>query len=283
MLTNLNKIILMLTVCVTTATASVAQGIYLDPSPTDVTAPARLYVDITSSECSCPELADADPESNPLYIWTWDPNEDRAPVNGQDATNGTWNSSNENMKMKQDESNPNLWYFDFFGAPLTVFYQQPAAKFYQSGIFFLLKEKNGSPEGVPEQKSPDLNIIPEPIGCFEKICPFPTTFFQEDYFVITYDNNKETNGNLQNLEPTECMIWYKITVNNGSPQTFREETDKFKMDYDGDGVFSKTMIPQEYFGLTDGDVLNKIDVFITRPPINAPPFTSPISLYPGCP
>lgn len=259
-----------------------AQGVYFEPSPTDVTAPARLYIDITSAECNCPELQDVNPESNPLYIWTWVPIEDRQPVNGMDATNGTWNNSNENMKLKQDETNPNLWYFDFFGVSMAEFYQAPAAIFYQGGISFLLKEKNGAPADLPEQKSPDITIIPEPVGCFEKICPFPTTFFQDDYFVITYDNTMEDNGTLQNLGPEECLIWYKYSVNNGPLQTLREPTDKFKMDYDGNGIFSKTMIPEVYFGLSEGQVLTQIDVFITKPPINVPPFTSPISLFPGC-
>lgn len=268
--------------CVSAFTAA-AQGVYLDPSPTDVTGQVRLYVDITSTECNCPELQDVDPESNPLYIWAWNPNEDRGQVNGMDATNGDWDNSNENMKMQQDESNPNLWYFDFFGVSMTEFYQQPAAIFYESGIDFLVKEKNGAPEGMPEQKSPDLHIDPEPVGCFEKICPFPTTFFQDDYFVIVYDNKKENNASMQNLDPDNCLLWYRISVNGGPLQVVQEPTDKFKMEYDGDGVFSKTMIPEEYFELGDGDVLTQIDVYITKSPINVPPFTAPISLFPGCP
>lgn len=262
--------------------SSSAQGIYFDPSPTDVTAPARLYIDITSAECSCPELQDVNPDTNPLYIWAWDPFEDRQPVNGMNAKNGDWNNSNENMKMKQDPDNPNLWYFDFFGVPMTQFYQQPAAVFYADGIHFLVKEKNGAPGDGPEQKSPDLHIIPEPIGCFEKVCPFPTTFFQDQYFAITYDNNKETIPTLQNMAPDEAMIWYRISVNEGALQTFREDNDKFKMEYDGNGMFSITMIPSEYFGVAEGDVITKIDVFITKTPINQPPFTSVITLYPGC-
>ncbi len=196
--------------------------------------------------------------------------------------NGAWDNSNDQMKMEQDATNPNVWYFDFFGSPLATFYEQPAAVFYASGMDFLVKEKNGAPSGLPEQKSPDLHYDFEPIGCFEKICPFPTTFFQDDYFIITYDNNKETVSSLQNLGPDECLIWYRYSVNGGSLQVFQQATDKFKMDYDGDGVFSKTMIPQTYFGLNPGDELTRIDVYITKAPIQAPPFTVPISLFPGC-
>lgn len=254
-----------------------AQGVYFDPSPTDVTVPGRLYVDVTSSECGCPELLDVDPVANPLYIWLWNPNESL-----MGTINGSWDNSKEEMKMKQDDSNPNLWYFDFFGASLATFYQQPAAVFYSSGMDFLVKEKNGAPTGLPEQKSPDIHYNFEPIGCFEKICPFPTTFFQDDYFVITYDNNMETITPLKNIDPNDCLIWFRYSINDGPLQVYQEATDKFKMTFDGDGVFSKTMIPEEYFGLNPGDVLTRIDVYITKSPIQAPPFTAPISLLPGC-
>ncbi len=120
------------------------------------------------------------------------------------------------------------------------------------------------------------------MGCFEKICPFPTVFFQDDYFVISYDNKKETVPTLQNLGPDECLIWYRYRVNGGALQTYREETEKFKMAYDGDGVFSLTMIPEDYFELADGDELTQIDVLITKSPINQPPFTAAITLFPGC-
>lgn len=257
-----------------------AQGVYFDPAPTDVTTPARLYVDITSSECSCPELQDADPVSNPLYIWAWDPFEDRPNIGDVNVKNGSWDNSNETLKMTQDVGNPNLWYFDFVGVSLVEFYQQPAAVFYASGISFLLKEKNGN--GTPEQKSPDITIIPEPLGCFEKVCPFPTVFFQDEYFVITYDNKQELIPTLQNIAPDDCKIWYRYSVNGGALITLREETAKFVMDYDGNGVFSKSMIPEEYFELEEGEELTKIEVFITKGNINVPPFTTAISLFPGC-
>jgi hypothetical protein len=251
-----------------------------------VSAPARLYIDITSSECSCPELQDVNPETNPLYIWTWNPNEARPNIDpgGADINvkNGAWEDSNENLKMSQDPDNPNLWYYDYLGYSVVQFYDQPAGVFYDTGISFLVKEKNGAPADMPEQKSGDLNIVLEPVGCFEKVCPFPVTFFQNQYFFITYDNNKEQVAFLQNMPPDECLIWYRISVNDGPFIEFREETDKFKMEYDGDGFFSISMIPEDYFELAEGDILSQIDVFITRPPINVPPFTQPLSLIPGC-
>jgi len=262
------------------------QGIYLDPAPTDVTSPARLYIDISSSECDCPELQDADPETNPLYIWTWEPFEARADitVDGEtfNVTNGMWGDSNDNLVLTQDPDDPDLWYFDFLGASPVQFYGAPAAQFYETGISFLLKEKNGAPAGEAEQKSPDLSIIPEPIGCFDKVCPFPSVFFQDEFFAITYDNNQETITTLQNLGPGEALVWFRYGVNGGPLQVLQDEALGV-MEFDGEGIFSFTMIPDEFFGLEEGDILDEIQVFITKPPIQAPPFTAPITLVPGCP
>jgi len=259
-----------------------AQGIYLEPTPTDVTGPARLYVDVSSSDCNCPELLDVEPETNPLYIWTWDPNEARPAIDGIEVTNGEWGNSNDNLVMQQDPDNPNLWYFDFVGVSMAEFYDVPAATLYAQGISFLVKEKNGAPPDEPEQKSPDLSIVPEPLGCFEKVCPFPTTFFQDEYFFVNYDNTQETISGLQNLGPDECYIWYRISINGGSLQIVQGSSEKFQMKFEGDGQFSISMIPEEYFEVAEGDMLTQIDVYITKLPVAAPPFTSPISLIPGC-
>lgn len=145
------------------ATGISAQGIFWIPSVFDPgTDQVRLYVDISSEDCGCPELLDADPETNPLYVWTWGPNEQRpeVQVGGQlfNTLNGDWNNSNENLKMEVDPDNSNLWYYEFVGAPLADFYGVTPQTLFEEGISFLLKEKNGAPQDEPEQKSIDLYI-----------------------------------------------------------------------------------------------------------------------------
>lgn len=99
-----------------------AQSIYIEPWPVIPNEPSRLYVDISSAECACPELQDANPETNPLYIWTWFPNDNRPLLNGIDVNNGNWGESNPNLNWHQDPNNANLWYFDFLQAPIITFY-----------------------------------------------------------------------------------------------------------------------------------------------------------------
>jgi len=139
------------------------QCIYLEPEPVFINSETvRLYVQINSIECQCPELQDADPETNPLYIWSWGPSDNRPDLNidGQliEVNNGNWDNSNENMRMSVDENDPFLWYYDFQNVTLPEFYGVSGNEF-ENGISFLLKELDGTPgTNSEEQKSADLNI-----------------------------------------------------------------------------------------------------------------------------
>lgn len=262
-----------------------AQGIYFDPSPTDVTSAVRLYVDITSPECDCPNVQGVGPDE-PLFIWTWQPIEARPPLFGETVTNGDWTNSNPNLAMTQDPDDPNLWYFDFLGASPAQFYDAPPAVFYENGISFLVKKRSGA--GDPEPKSPDINIIPEPVGCVDVICPFPITFFQDEYLILTYDNNIEPNATLRNMGPDEGYMYFRYRVNGGPELQFpaappSADPAPFQMAYDGDGIFSVTMIPQDFFPIQPGDQLTQIRVIVTRLPLQAPPFSVSPPLAVGCP
>jgi len=285
----LNKILPTLIVVLATTCTVHSQGIYFLPDPTNVSEPARLYINTASADCQCEELQDAGPD-NPIYIWTWNPNEDRPDitVNGEtfDVKNGEWGSSNDNLVLTQDENNPSLWYFDFLGAPLTDFYAVPPADFYSGGINFLIKEKNGAPPDVPEQKSADLAIVPESPGCVLQFCTFPTVWFPTDYLTITYDNNQEALFALQNLNPSEAFIFYEYRVDGGALQTYgNNETDAIPLESIGAGFFTHTMIPNEFLPIDiEGGVITELTAVITKsiPAIQAPPFSKQL-LTTGCP
>ncbi len=260
------------------------QGIYFEPDPTDVTSSVRLYVDISSDDCQCPNVHPVS-KDDPLYIWTWIPNEDRPLLFGNvDVSNGDWGNSNDNMVMKQDENDPNLWYFDFLTASPAQFYDAEPAVFYENGIHFLVKKKNGN--GDPEPKSEDLSIIPEPVGCVEVICPFPLTFFDDEYVIFTYDNNQESNPGLQNMGPTDAYMTFRYSVNGGPEQVFPPSGGdplEVQMDFDGEGIFSFTMIPKDFFPVEPGDEITSIRPIVTKLPLPAPPFRIPDPLLVGCP
>jgi len=277
-------------------TSFFGQTVFFDPTPTDVTGPVRIYVDISAENlfdgcgnCDPNAFDDVDPETNPLYIWTWIRDGYSRPsdleIGGEtlNVTNGDWVNSNENMLMTQDPDDPDLWYFDYLGASTAQFFGLPAAELYADGVNLLVKEKNGEPDTPDnQQKSADFNLIPEPVGCFDKVCPFPTTFFQDDFFAILYDTKKEANPGLQGGDAYFARFQYKV---NGGPYQPLEITDEsmVEMDPEGDGVFSLTMIPQEFFGLGENDVLNELRVSFTKPPLDEAPYSTAVSLFPGCP
>jgi hypothetical protein len=287
----LNKIFPTLVVVLATACTMYSQGIYFLPDPTNVGEPARLYINTASADCQCDELQDAGPD-NPIYIWTWMPSDSRPAVvvGGEsfDVSNGAWEDSNENLRMTQDENNPELWYFDFLGVPPTDFYGTSPAPFYSGGISFLIKEKSGASaadEG-PEQKSADLSVVPESPGCVLQFCTFPTVWFPTDYLTITYDNNQEALFALQNLNPSEAFIFYEYRVDGGPLQTYgNSDAEAIPLESIGGGFFTHTMIPNEFLPIDiEGGVITELNAVITKsiPVIQAPPFSKRL-LTIGCP
>jgi len=59
------KVILFLFVGVLAASEAYSQAIYFLPDPTNVTEPARLYINTSLPDCQCDELSDAGPD-NPM-------------------------------------------------------------------------------------------------------------------------------------------------------------------------------------------------------------------------
>ncbi len=259
-----------------------AQAAWVEPTPTDVTSLVRVYIDLSHPDCGCDLLADwavsPPPSSEPdLFMWTWMPS-DPAHAGG----NGSWDNSNPNNVMKQDENNPAHWYKEM--VPV-LFYGVDPGTAYANGVSFLIKRKNGSAIDGGEPKSADQVIPLEPVGCVDIICPFPTTFFQDEYFIATYDNNMETNVQLQNLGPGEAFISFRYRVNGGPLQTSIStgaDADKFMMDYEGEGIFSFAMLPNEFFNLQEGQNLTQLTIRVNRTPNNLPPFTNSGPLNVGC-
>jgi len=255
-----------------------SQASWVTPSPTDVTGVVRVYIDLLHPDCGCPLLQDwatADvPADEPrLYMWTWQPS-DPLPGGG----NGEWTNSNEANVMTQDPNNPAHWYKEII--PINFYGQEPAS-FYVTGISFLIKRKSGAAVDGGEPKSADQNVPLIPLTCVDRVCPFPQKWFQDEYLYIVYDNNQEPNAGLQNLGPDEALIYYRYRINGGAQLTLQGTDERFQLTYDGDGYFSISMLPEEFFDLTEGEELTELQVFITKAPINAPPF-SIWTLFPGC-
>lgn len=229
-------------------TKSSAQQAYVLPSPTGANDLITLYIDVNQTTSGLKTILTNHPEvQDQVYIWTWNPAD---PANGG---NGSWNNSNETMKLTHEG---NLLYSLTF-IP-TQFYGVDGPTFFTKGISCLAKLKDGNAfgdDGVGEAKTEDIHITIIPKLCDELYCTFPQQGKQDDYISITYDNTQETLPALQNLGSDEVFLYIKAVTDvfNGGPeytsQVSTSSTPELKMKpVPGQpGLFRLTIIPSEFF------------------------------------
>jgi hypothetical protein len=218
------------------------QAAWFEPEPAaDVTSEIKLYVDVSSPDCGCPNLLNA---SEPLYLWTWVPGD---PPGG----NGAWDASNTNLVWEQE--GPNLYSFPMIP---TDFYGVDAPTVYADGISFLIKKFNGADtDGTGENKSVDFHVDILPVGCVNTLCAFPEVFREDDYLSIIYNNKKETNGALQDLQPGNCYM-YPVAIAGGVNYPYLDVSvasdeivnyPELEMKYEGNGIFYTTILSDDFF------------------------------------
>ncbi len=236
-----------------------AQAITTTPDPPISNEELKITVDVSS----VPILAG---KPGPMYIWTWGPND--PPIG-----NGTWDNSNEALKMTKEGDN--VWSFTM--TP-TTFYNKPANDIKE--ISFLVKEKNGN----GDKKTGDLKIKINPPGYIEPPKPeriFPTqpllsktnknmTFFSEnDIVTIYYDLKIAEKEELKAL--TELYIYTAVKVKkaNGTEEDWQYQvapwdqvgnTPKLKLTPEGNNVFSLTFIPRKLYNVAPTDHITQLNI-----------------------
>ncbi len=250
----MKKIYLLLSLLI--GTAAQAQVAYIVPKEADVNQEVTLYVNVKDPGCNCPNLVNA---TDPIYVWSWKPSDPK-------VGNGTWNSSNEDLKMT-DEGN-GLWSFKMI--PSQFYNITDVELFYQENIHLLVKLKDGGSGGGTdkENKSGDLvaNIDPMP-GCVEKMCPFPINFNQDDYFTLRYDNNKEEKTSMKDLQPGDVYVHVRCIANGNLYEVsdFNSvwNNPDLAMRSEGDVIFTLTFIPEEFLPIPQGAQITSL-VFVIR-------------------
>jgi hypothetical protein len=161
---------------------SFAQKITTQPATFTADEEVKIIVDVTGTPLAGIE---------PLYIWTWDPNE--PPVAGG---NGQWNNSNEAMKMTKE--GPNIWSWTIVPA---TFYQKDIAQV--TKIQFLVKAK----DGTGGKQTGDLALTPDPLVYIpQQFYTFPSKVSQNDVVTVYFDQKLATSTEVQRMKDIKVSI-----------------------------------------------------------------------------
>jgi hypothetical protein len=261
------------------------------PNPADVTDTVKLSINLSLPGCLCPGLIGeyAPTAEDPLYLWTWGP-ADR--IGSDPYVNGTWSNSNDSLKMTQDPTNPDVWYYKLVP---TEFYNVSPTIVYNVGFKFLAKKKDGSTVVNQnfEAKSADQIVPIESVGCVDKFCPYPTNFTDQDYFTIIYNINKETNVPFKNGDPSGLYLFPKYSL-VGAETTFLTipgvtfgtlaSFPELKMNDIGNGKFeSNIVLLRNLFQLQPDQEISEIQWRLANINLSVPNNFCPVQVdYPGC-
>ena len=242
---------------------SLGQAMYIVPREAGINEEVTLYINAAHPDCNCPNIRGSNDD---MFFWTWQPSD---PVVG----NGQWNKSNEKLKLTRE--GPDLYSIKF--KPAEFYTINDVARFYDENIKGLIKKSDGGSGGSTdlENKSADLTaeIDPAP-GCRAKFCPFPRVNQQDDYFTIIYDNVQEENTGMQNLQPGNAFLFARCVADGTLYEVSKFEdvgnNPDLEMLYEGNGKFTLTFVPQDFFPIPQGAVITTM-LFVVRKKVFASP------------
>ena len=212
-----------------------------------------LYVDV-SQDPNCDILVNYEDD---LYIWTW------GPIQPDDKI-GTWNNSNDEAKFKHVDGT--IYRMEFIP---TEFYGVEEALFYEHGICFLAKGKDGGSggdcsAGGGDFKTTDIHVpIPKPPGAVQKVYAFPAAIAgtgvdtllirTDDVLTIFYNNAIEDKETILNLD--EVWVYFRVLGDDGDTYAVSNlfvigDNSDLQMQNNGGGLFSLSFIPDEFLAET---------------------------------
>jgi hypothetical protein len=227
-----------------------AQKAWLEPGGSDFNPEDSVSIYVNVSETDRKQLQDIKED---VYLWTWSPAENKGPYKL-----GSWNSTNDVMRMRRSKTNPNIYFYRMIA---TEFYAVSASEVYDKGFSFLVKAKDGADKGKGEMKTEDLSIKPEkpglpkvytmpaiPKSLKKKSDTAPDTLpvSQDDFITIYYNNKLEVVPEMQALtEKDEIHAFIRITGSNGTRYLNALQTElgrdvRSKLKYIDDGIFAVT-------------------------------------------
>jgi hypothetical protein len=228
-----------------------AQTAYIVPKEADINQEITLYVNLADPGCNCPNLVNTAAD---VYFWTWKPSDPK-------VGNGTWNSSNEDLKMTNEGNN----LFSIKFKPGEFYNITDIEAFYNDNIHGLVKLKEGGSGGGTDKENKSVDLVAEidPLpGCVDKFCPFPKSFNQDDYFTLRYNNALEEKETMQDLKAGEAYLFARCLADGVlyEVSSFGNvgSNPNLEMQYEGNGMFTMTFIPEEFFPIPAGAQITQL-------------------------
>lgn len=196
-----------------------------------------------------------------MYIWTWKPYEWGA---NDSLANGlgsqAWKNSNPVLKMTKEAEG----IYSYTMTP-TEFYAVDASTVYDEDIHFLVKPLDGGGYGDPDRKTEDLSLAVDPaITVKNPGFAFPLNPASDDVIQIIYEYAREdtSDSRMTRRDPSNCSssplgsdeVWMfaEATTTDSAKYEISSfftttQNPDLLMDYEGDGVYKRYLIPDEFF------------------------------------
>lgn len=209
---------------------SFAQKITTQPATFTADEEVKIIVDVSGTAVAGIE---------PLYIWTWDPND--PPIAGG---NGEWSNSNKAMKMTKE--GPNLWSWTIVPA---TFYQKDIAQV--TKIQFLVKAKDGS----GGKQTGDLALTPDPLVYIpQQFYTFPSKVSQNDVVTVYFDQNLATATDVQRMKD----IKVSITLFDENGTEVDKTTNPLPAKANGNNLYSFSFLPSRLLPASAGKKIGSL-------------------------
>ncbi len=221
---------------------------------------AEDQVTINIDLAGCPGLAGTAGSPGAVYLWLFN--------NGADAIGqtGTWLNSPETFRATYTGT---FGKYTYTFTP-TILFGKTSAQIGTS-MGFLAKTKTGAPQTV------DLTLAIEPLVYTPvAIRSFPVKFTQDDIVTFYFDQN--FTGVPSTLRSTtEIYMYTDVTLTDNSslqPSCYDDgpcgtagqlpvkDNPRLKFVNEGNGIYSLTMIPKTFYGLTGTQQIKDIKVHI---------------------
>ena len=221
-----------------------------EPASFTVEDEVKLSVDLTG----CSVLAGLDE----VYIWIFV--EGRFGPNGVGGNGDFCDGSNTELLMTNEGGN--VWSFTF--TPVDLF--DATAAEIGAEIGFIPKAFAACKTAGDQTNNLALTVDPlEFVPSEERI--FPAKFEQDDFITFYFDQSLASNSAMSDLEEIFVHTWVNRTDVDGNDldDVTKAEwadvatTKELKLTNEGNGVFSLTVKPDEFYAIEDSDIITRIN------------------------